>query len=109
LSSSHFKDRVSQPQEALPVACQREKVSFRRAEALAPTAGKSPYYELMLRCYAQVPNSNTPGLFLVSRAYNPNEVFVYTSDPHSDEIYLDILSTNVSIVHEPYEFGNVEV
>ena len=108
MSSSYFKNKVTQPYDAVPVKCKREKVSFRRAEAVEEATGRS-YNELMLRCYAVLSDAITPGSFYISRAYNPNQVLVYTKDLHSDEIYLEILSVNVSTVHEPYDFGNVEI
>lgn len=46
--------------------------------------------------------------FFISRAYNPNQVFIYIKDVYRNEVYLENLSTNVGTVHERYDFSNVE-
>jgi hypothetical protein len=54
-------------------------------------------------------DNNTIVKFYVSRAYNPGQVFVYAVNDVSGDIYLEVLCTDVSIVREPYDFGNVEI
>jgi hypothetical protein len=83
--------------------CRKEKVTFRSAEALEEADGKL-YFELMLSCTAASTDGMTRNArtFYVSRAYNPNEVFVYTDCESTRKIHLKILSTNISIIHETH-------
>ena len=47
--------------------------------------------------------------FYVSTAYNPNQVFVSTMNPFDKPLYLRNLIVDVSVVHEPYSFSDVEI
>ena len=62
----------------------------------------------MIRCYVTLVNGDDH-FFYISRAYNPHQVFVYSVDPTNGDIYLEIMSTDVSIVYELYNFGKVEI
>lgn len=82
---------------------------FDSAEALWEGADKV-YRERMVLCYATLQDSDNLGLYYVSRAYNPNQVFVYTaSDPTDGTLRIVNLCTDVSIVHERYNLGDVEI
>lgn len=107
-TSSYFEYIIRYPY-GLNFACFKEKVSFKTTEAIAEAAGKS-YYERMIRCrstYIAPLESDTSFLF-ISRAYLSNAVFVYRENPIDKKIYLENLSTNVSIVDEINSFDFVE-
>ena len=49
-------------------------------------------------------------MIYISRAYNPNQVFVYSQvEVDTDKFYIENLSTDVNIVHERYYFDNIEI
>ena len=66
----------------------------------------------MIRCYAQRIDDGGREFYHISRAYRPSEVFVYQQeglDGGLNKMYLENLSTHVGIVHELYNFGDVEI
>ena len=60
----------------------------------------------MVACYTKAPEKK---VFYISRAYNPNQAFVYVQESSDDKLYLEILSTNVSIIRESYNFDDIEI
>ena len=108
LQSASFKKKVKYPVPDIINRCYLMEVSLRSKEAIEK-ANKNYYFERMVLCRAPLRDSEEKEYFYISRAYNPNEVFVYTADPRNGRIYLKNLSINVSIVHERYNFGNIEI
>lgn len=105
--SSYFAERIRYPQPTTS-ACSKEEVSFRTVEAITKAAGK-PYFERMTLCRLEYENFREGKCFLyISRAYLSNAVFVYRRDPTDGKIYLENLSTNISIVDEINSFDLVE-
>lgn len=104
--SSYFKSKVLYPgREVYP--CVEMQVSFRTKEALE--VADDLYYEKMIPCesrYADIRRGQS--LMYISRAYKSNEVFVYTLDFSDGNIYLENLSTNISIIDEINSFDFVE-
>ena len=88
-------------------ACFWKKISFRTEEA-NERAGSQEYSEIMMRCFAKKILSG-PQVFYISRAYNPHQTFVYIQDDRDSKFYIHHLSTNVSVVHDRYNFGEVEI
>jgi len=108
LAVSYFKSLIRNSQRIISGICHSKKISFRSTEAIEE-AGEKLYYELMIRCVMGGSDVKSSTLY-ISRAYNPNEVFVYLSDhSFSENVYLETLSTHVSIVKENYNFDNVEI
>lgn len=88
--------------------CRKEKVSFKTEEGVKLAAGKS-YYERMTYCYTRsLVDGKELSFEYISRAYRSNEVFVYRRDTSNQKIYLENLSTNVSIADELNSFDFVE-
>jgi hypothetical protein len=84
-------------------------ITFKSAAGKEMAAGKS-YQELMICCYISLFDEDSYGKFCISRAYNPNQVFVYVPDPSNrNKFYLENLNTNVHIVQEQYNLGDVEI
>lgn len=81
-----------------------KEVSFRTEEALVQSAGES-YRERMMICFLRTIDFNIPTSVYISRAYESNQVFVYSQDFLDQKIYLENLVVNVSIVHEPLSFN----
>lgn len=109
-NSSRFKKKVKRVEPVLKWDCSKRIVSFRTEEGLRE-AGKRLYHEICIRCKVDMIDGDSKEFF-ISRAYNPNQVFVYSeiSDFFGNKImYLKNLSTNVCIIHERYDFGNVEI
>lgn len=88
--------------------CFQEAITFRTEESRYETSDRNTYYERMVRCYAGMTDGRIQ-MFLISRAYNPNQVFVYSQNLMDGTVYLENLSIDVSIVHERYNFGSVEI
>ena len=111
LGSTYFADRVQYPSRVSYNTNQdfwyTEKVFFRTAEGSDEGAAEF-YKEFVLPCNADTA-SEEEEVFYISRAYNPYEVFVFAKDPRNDQLYLENLVTNVSVVHERYHFGHVEI
>lgn len=61
----------------------------------------------MIRCDTAVKNTLVGVSLYISRAYRPNQVFVYVKVPPG-RIFLDNLSFNVSVTDEPIGFDDVE-
>jgi hypothetical protein len=80
--------------------CYYQEVSFQTSDAKREAARTGKYYEWMIYCKAQTVGSNTEAHFYVSRAYKSYEMFVYRAVTPSYAIYLENLSTNVSIVDD---------
>lgn len=91
-------------------SCHQNVISFRTDDGKREAAGRS-FHEIMVRCDI----STIFGVqkeFYISRAYTPNQVFVYsciTDSSGQKKIYPENLSLDISIVHDRYNFGNVEI
>lgn len=107
LMSAGFRSRVKDIRQSYPIVCNRNLISFRTAEAINVAAEES-YYELMVTCNVRMIDNNED-FFFISRAYNANQVFVYSLQNPERKLYLENLSTNVSIIHDYYNFGTVEI
>lgn len=111
-NSSYFKTKVEYIKPMLNKFYYREKISFRTEEGIRKTLHQSDkYYEILLGCGVRM-NTGEEKYFYISRAYNPNQVFVYSYMKNHYgrlKLYLENLSLDVSIVHELYNFGNVEI
>lgn len=68
----------------------------------------NPFFEYTLRCYADMFDGSSKK-FYISRAYNPNQAFVYIKDPQDEKLYLRVLHTDIGIVNERYNFSRVEI
>ena len=107
LRSSYFADKIQYP-ENQPSRCYEEEISFRSIEALEE-AGTESFYERMTQCYSEfLEPPEDPSDLYISRAYLSNAIFVYRRDPYDDKIYLENVSTNISIVDELNTFNIVE-
>lgn len=106
MSSSYFEDKIKELTMVHYTHYFNEEISFRTEEGIEEAFNQS-YRENMLQCYVLTVDGYEE-MFYVSRAYNPNHVFVYIEDHSNNKFYLENLSTNVSIVHERYNFGSVE-
>ena len=107
LRSSYFADKIQYP-ENLPSRCSEKKISFRSVETLAE-GGTESFYERMTQCYSEyLELSQGPSHLYISRSYLSNSIFVYRRDPYDRKIYLENLSTNISIVDELNSFDFVE-
>ena len=104
LGSMYFKTKIKYAQSAHNEdPCQYIEVTFRTAEAkrvleMAP----QNYYEWMIVCEAKkVTTTDEEGIhFFISRAYASNQVFVYSADYKNGVVYLENLSTNVSVIDD---------
>lgn len=106
-SSSEFKDKINYPLPN-PHICEERLVSFRTSEGIKEAA-KKYYYERMTLCESTYVNPSLGDSFLyISRAYKSNEVFVYVLDRTDNKIYLENLSTNISVADELNSFDFVE-
>ena len=94
--SSYFKDRLRYPWGTQSFHCEKRQVSFRTPEGKAE-AGDSEYFERMTMCQP-TPKKNEVITMYISRAYESNKVLVYLLDAPNGRIYLENLSTNVSVV-----------
>lgn len=105
--SSYFKDIIEYPpKEFYP--CELREISFRTAEAIRE-AGHRRYVERMTLCRSiYVDSDEGDSLIFISRAYISNQVFVYEFDSLDNEVYLENLSTNISIVDELNSFDLIE-
>jgi len=104
--SSYFRDKIKYPRrKAHP--CHEEYVSFRTAEGVIAAAGKS-FHERLMPCQFTPIDSEEESFLFISRAYMSNQVFVYRRDLGNGKIYLENLSSNVSIVDELNSFDFVE-
>ena len=108
LKSPYFKDRVRYPSRIQAEACFIEEISFKITEALEEAAQKT-YYEQLIFCYAIMKDPYKVEPIYLSRAYNPNQVFVYFEDYSENRFHLKALFTDVGIVHEPYRFNDIEI
>ena len=94
-TSSNFRYAQHAPQ-----ACRKEILSFRNTDVINHhlLVGQS-YYERMTICSCKHFSHNVVvDDVYISRAYKSNQVFVYRRDPANKKLFLDNLSTNISIV-----------
>ena len=105
LTASYFKKWVAYPLRSYNV-CFEEEIAFETDEGEQKAFGNT-YKELTVECWAKMINDD-PRKYSISRAYNPNEVFVHNKDKSSNKLYLEALVKNVSIVHESYNFDKPE-
>ena len=104
--SAYFENEIMYP-ENIPYDCSIQEVSFRTVEGLRETAGRI-YHERMMFCSVEYSSLLGGGSFLyISRAYRSNEVFVYHRNSDG-MIYLENLSSNVSVADEINSFDFVE-
>ena len=114
MTSPFFKKNFEYPRRVHYKGCFEEQISFRTKEGKAEATDKL-YREFMLHCYVNIKDVhkhvNRTATFYISRAYNPNQVFIYSQVEESMQrkFYLEYLNTDVSIVHEPYNLGNIEI
>lgn len=111
LNSTYFKNIVKYVKRTLSKVYYRNIIAFRTDEGLEEAAANSYFKEIMLCCEV-ITVTGKAKQFYISRAYNPNQVFVYSFSPDSSgrmRLHLENLSIDVSIVQEPYNFGNVEI
>lgn len=101
LMSSYFKEKVKYLREKQPVSCTKRYISFRTVNARDEVAGKL-YFEFMAQCDVVMVNG-TDGFYFISRAYNSNQVFVYSYNNPDGKLYIENLSTNVNIVDDYVE------
>jgi hypothetical protein len=98
LNSLYFRDKIRySPKSDFIYGCKKMEVSFRTEDAIA-NANDKYYEEWMLWCLAESIESDTQTEYFVSRAYRPNNVFVFTRDYSSREMYLENLSSGISVV-----------
>lgn len=83
------------------------EISFKTEEG-AQEAADRVYSEFLVPCLATT-SDGSEAVFYISRGYNPYQVFVWIRNPLNMQIYLQNLSTGVSLAHELYNFGNVEI
>jgi hypothetical protein len=107
--SAYFKDKVKYPPPTSGHGCRERKISFRTEEGVTEVATKS-YYERMTPCYLTHvdPREGESVRLFISRAYLSNQVLVYRRDSADAKIYLENLSTRVSILDELNSFDFVE-
>lgn len=102
-----YKEEFLYPMR-MPHNCEVNKVSFRTTEAIKEVTfnGSSTYFERMMPCslYHPQPDEDETVTLYISRAYMSNQVFVYRLNPTTNEIFLENLSFNVSILDELNSF-----
>ena len=108
LKSSHFEGKIKYPRRSHSNICSFHKIAFKTDEAEEDERSKKSYQERMIRCEAHVRDHEGYTNFYISRGYQPGQVFLYVSGP-PNEVHLENLSANIGIVHEPYNFGDVEI
>jgi len=107
-TASYFEGQIEYPShEAENHSFVDENISFRTEEGMEKAAGNS-YNELVLECNVNTTKDDQT-VFYISRGYNPNQVFAFIKDDFDDDLYLENLFADVSIVHERYNFGEVEI
>ena len=106
LTSAYFQEIVVDPCAYHANYWFKVNIAFRTREGRREAAGLL-YYERMANCLAKMADGSVRR-FSISRAYNPNQVFVYVENPLDKRMYLDHLVVNVGIVHERYDFNEVE-
>lgn len=106
-TSSYFEDQIRYPRHR-PYPCYKEQIFFRTTDGIQEAAGRS-YYERMTRCLSISGNAEIswPMLY-ISRAYRSNEVLVYRRNSPDEKIYLENLSSNISIIDELNSFDFIE-
>lgn len=107
--SAHFKNKIKYPERAPTFPCNGVEVSFRTADGKSKATGRL-YYERMTLClskYEDFSDGDFVHLY-ISRAYRSNQLFVYFRDPLDGHVYLENLSTNLSIIDEFNSFDFVE-
>lgn len=109
LTSSYFITRFKYPTRVNAYAVFEDQISFRTTDANLRSVGKE-YHERIVVCPVRIIDSSHQTRVYISRAYKSNEVFVYLRDPSDGRLYLENLSVNVGIVHEPFtcNFDDVE-
>lgn len=106
--SLHFVDKIRYPTIGATHDCRKREVSFRTPRAMAQAAEKL-FYERMMPCpCVELEPRKEKGFFYISRGYKSNGVFVYYQDLSDEKIYLENLSTNISIVDELNSFDFLE-
>ena len=109
-ASSYFSDdrmaKYSLITATLP--CQSIEISFRTLDGIK-SAAEETYRELMAPCLCRFLGSIDGLNYLyISRAYVSNQILVYNGGHMDGRIYLENLSTHVSIVDEINSFDFVE-
>jgi len=77
--------------------CKKMEVSFQTDDARTKV-GDAYYEEWMLWCLAEPIEIDAQAEYFVSRASHPNHVFTYARDFETSEMYLENLSTGISVV-----------
>lgn len=105
---SSLKDSFTYPDPFLTSPCKMEEVSFKTADGIKESMGKS-YFERMTRCYSTAEEIDGKRDFLyISRAYKSTEVFVYRRLASDENIYLENLSTGMKIIDKLNSFDFLE-
>ena len=99
LTSSDFEGKIEYPRTFRSFECFNNEVSFKTDAALERMVGDQTYREFMIRCNSTIKDTLKEVSFYVSRAYKPNQVFVYASD-NLGRISLKNLSTNLGVTIE---------
>lgn len=103
--SSYFKHELPYP-DGWPIhSCEVKELSFRTTAALGEASGMS-YYERMTHCTFR--DATGESYLYISRAYLSSQLFVYLLDPADGKLYLENLSTNISIVDELNSYDFIE-
>lgn len=110
--SDYFKNKIRYPNTE-PYPCDEQKISFKTAEGVeeARISGKS-YHERMILCLISmfIDREETESFtdLFISRAYKSNYVFVYIRNPSNGKIYLENISSNISVIDELNSFDFTE-
>lgn len=99
LGSAYFKGEIAYYSKLHGRnGCYYQKITFQTEDAKREAARSGEYCEWMIYCRAQVISTKAEAHFYISRAYHSNRMFVYRYDLRRSEVYLENLSTHVSIL-----------
>lgn len=111
LNSSYFEGKLKYfPEDKeFKGECEKKEISF-QAEQIDFVDELLAYKEWMLLCPSQQVEKNVTAFqYFVSRAYSSEQVFVYTRDPSTEEIFLESVGKNISIVVDDISIPFVDV
>ena len=93
--SEYFKEKITfSGANAVRRECKLRIVSFQTNYG-ASEAVKRFYREWMLPCYSEEDENNVD--YLLSHAYRSNQIFVYSRDPETRNLFPDTLTIDVRI------------
>lgn len=98
LNSTYFNGKVNFPSSVNWIGgkCIKKTISF-QTEVGERLAARREFQEWTMDCDT---NNEDDGVFdyLLSQAYEPDQIFIYTWDWHTHDLFLENLSTNVRLI-----------